>query len=226
MNYRGITLTPIVVKIYNAFLLNRIQPQIERVLKKNQNGLRKTRSTSGQILTVRRMLEGVRAKNLNAVLLFVDFSKAFDSVRRDKMAEIITEYGIPDETINASRSRKYPAACLSDTSYTDDRVLFTDSTKATEHLLHLLENAAANIRLYVNEKKTEFITLNTSGEIRNIKQKPLKNGSNIMSPEKDIKSCIAKAWAAKDGLRTIWKDGLRTIWKDGLRTILGSERWS
>ena len=100
-NYRGITLTSIAAKIYNSLLLNRIQPKLEEILRKNQNGFRKERSTVGQILTVRRIIEGVKAKNLQAVLLFVDFSKAFDSIHRGKMREILLAYGIPLETVNA-----------------------------------------------------------------------------------------------------------------------------
>jgi len=36
----------------------------------------------------------VKAKNLQACLLDVDFSKAFDSVRRGKMENILIAYGI------------------------------------------------------------------------------------------------------------------------------------
>jgi hypothetical protein len=100
-NYRGITLTPISTKVYNTMLRNRIQPEIEKILRPNQNGFRKNRSTLGQILTVRRIIEGVRARNLEAVVLFVDFSKAFDSVHRGKMSKILSAYGIPEETIKA-----------------------------------------------------------------------------------------------------------------------------
>ena len=82
-------------------LLNRIQPEVEKILRRNQNGFRKNRSTVGQILTVRRIIEGVKAKNLEAVILFVDFSKAFDSVHRGKIAEILMAYGVPEETIAA-----------------------------------------------------------------------------------------------------------------------------
>ena len=64
-NYRGITLTSIAAKIYNALLRNRIQPKIDNILRKNQNGYRRNRSTTSQILTIRRILEGVRAKNIN-----------------------------------------------------------------------------------------------------------------------------------------------------------------
>ena len=84
-NYRGITLTAIAAKIYNLLLLNRIQPEIEKILRPNQNGFRKNRSTVGQILTVRRIIEGISSKNLTATLLFVDFSKAFDSIHRGQM---------------------------------------------------------------------------------------------------------------------------------------------
>ena len=79
-NYRGITLRSIAAKIYNALLRNCTEPQIDNILRKNQNGFRRNRSTTSQILTIRRILEGVRAKKLQATLLFVDFTKAFDSI--------------------------------------------------------------------------------------------------------------------------------------------------
>ena len=100
-NYRGITLTPIAAKIYNALLRNRIEPKIDNILRKNQNGFRRNRSTTSQILTIRRILEGVRAKNLQATLIFVDFTKAFDSIHRGKMEQILLAYGIPKETVAA-----------------------------------------------------------------------------------------------------------------------------
>ena len=87
-NYRGITLTSIAAKIYNALQLNRIEPEIEKILRKNPNGFRRNRFSTSQILTIRRILEGVRAKNLEATLLFVDFFKAFDSIHGEKMEQI------------------------------------------------------------------------------------------------------------------------------------------
>ena len=65
--------------VYNALLRNGIEPKIEKILK-TQNGFWRNRSTTSQILTIRRILEGVRAKNLEATILFVDFYKAFDSI--------------------------------------------------------------------------------------------------------------------------------------------------
>ena len=100
-NYRGITLTSIAAKIYNALLRNRIEHKIDNILRKIQNGFRRNRSTTSQILTIRRILEGVRAKNLQATLIFVDFTKAFDSIHRGKMEQILLAYGIPKETVAA-----------------------------------------------------------------------------------------------------------------------------
>ena len=59
-NYRGITLTSIAARIYNALLHNRTEHKIEKIFRKDQNDFRKNRSTTSQILTIRRILEGIR----------------------------------------------------------------------------------------------------------------------------------------------------------------------
>ena len=82
-------------------LLNRIQPWIESILRKNQKGFRQGRSVSSQILTIRRILEGARNNHFSAVLLFVNFAKAFDSIHREKMREILLAYKIPHEIVGA-----------------------------------------------------------------------------------------------------------------------------
>ena len=100
-NYRGISLSPVAAKIYNKLLLNRISPSIETLLRKNQNGFRKGRSTLPQILAIRRILEECRIGNKSAALVFVDFSKAFDSINRDAMFHILHLYGIPGPIVQA-----------------------------------------------------------------------------------------------------------------------------
>ena len=89
-NYRGIKLTSIAAKIYNALLRNHIQPKIYNHLRKNQNGFKRNRSTTSQILIIRRILEGV---------LFVDFTKVFDSIHRGKMEQILLAYDLPKVTV-------------------------------------------------------------------------------------------------------------------------------
>ena len=40
---------------------------------------------TSQILALRRLIEGVKDKNLEAILIFIDFKKAFDTVHRGKI---------------------------------------------------------------------------------------------------------------------------------------------
>ena len=59
------------------------------------------RSSTSQILTIRRILECVRANKIQATLLFVDITKAFDSIHRVNMEKILLAYGLPKETVAA-----------------------------------------------------------------------------------------------------------------------------
>ena len=52
-------------------------------------------------MTNHQILEGVHTKNLEAAILFVDFTKAFDSIHRGKMEQILLSYGLPKETVAA-----------------------------------------------------------------------------------------------------------------------------
>ena len=56
---------------------------------------------TSQILTIHEILEGVCVKNLEATILFVNFAKAFDSIHREKMVQILLAYGLPEETVAA-----------------------------------------------------------------------------------------------------------------------------
>ena len=45
-------------------------------------------------------LKAYGQKNLQATILFVDFTMAFDSIHRGKMEQILLAYGIPKETVS------------------------------------------------------------------------------------------------------------------------------
>ena len=72
-----------------------LKPHLEKIFRKNQNGFREGRSTIGQILTLKRIIEEVQNNNITTVLDFIDFRKAFDSISRDKLFQILAAYGIP-----------------------------------------------------------------------------------------------------------------------------------
>ena len=50
---------------------------------------------------IRQILEGVCSKNVEATILIVDFFKAFDSIHREKMEQILLTYGLSKETVAA-----------------------------------------------------------------------------------------------------------------------------
>ena len=100
-NYRGISLISLVMKLYNRMIMNRLRPALDPLLRITQNGFRQKRTTVGQIVALRRLLEGAKAKNLSCVLTFIDFRKAFDTIHRGKLIEILKAYGVPDRIVEA-----------------------------------------------------------------------------------------------------------------------------
>ena len=110
---KGKTLSQIEAIIFNLMIkdikvinLNRIRPEVDLILWKNQNGFRTNRSTPGKILTIRR-IQRVKTKNLPITLLFIDFSRAFDLINSEKMNIILRKYGIPTEIIIAANDAVY-----------------------------------------------------------------------------------------------------------------------
>ena len=99
-NYRGIALTSIVAKTLNRMILHRIRPYIETKLLDSQNGFREGRSTTSHILTLRRILEGAKRKQLPVAMAFIDFVKAFDSINRSSLMKILRAYGLPDAIVD------------------------------------------------------------------------------------------------------------------------------
>ena len=58
----------------------------------------------GQILALRRIIEEAQINHIPAVLDFVDFRKAFDSVSRERLFDILAAYGVSQEIIKAIRA--------------------------------------------------------------------------------------------------------------------------
>ena len=123
---------------------------------------------------------------------------------------------------------------------TNDIAILANTPDQAETLLHSLERAAANIGLYVNAHKTEYICYNQTGDISTLEGTPLKLvdkftylGSSVESTEKDIETRITKAWIAMNRLSIIWKSDLtdkmkRSFFQAAVTSILlyGSTTWT
>jgi hypothetical protein len=69
-------------KILSNILLSRLTPYAEEIIGEHQFGCRRNRSTTDHIFCIRQILEKKWEYNAAVHQLFIDFKKAYDSVRR------------------------------------------------------------------------------------------------------------------------------------------------
>ena len=93
-NYRTIALTSHMGKVLMLMLLNRLKSQVEEYLADEQAGFRKGRNTVQQILTLRLIVEKAKRKNRIVYNCFIDFIKAFYSIKQDLIWVTLRSYGV------------------------------------------------------------------------------------------------------------------------------------
>jgi hypothetical protein len=75
--------------------LSRLTPYAEEVIGDHQCAFRRNRSTTDHIFSIHQRLEKKWENNEAVHRLFTYFKKAYDSVRREVLYNILTEFGIP-----------------------------------------------------------------------------------------------------------------------------------
>ena len=98
-------------KVLASIILRRIQGAVDSVLRQQQAGFRKGRSCSEQIFILRQIVEKCVEGNVNVLVNFVDFKKAFDSVQRPVVWNILAQYGIPEKIINIIKGMYAESRC-------------------------------------------------------------------------------------------------------------------
>jgi len=93
-NYRGISLLPTTYKILSNILLSRLILYAKEIIGDHQCGFRRNRSTIDHIFCIRQILEKKWEYNEEGHQLFIDFKKAYDSVRREVLYKTPIEIGI------------------------------------------------------------------------------------------------------------------------------------
>ena len=103
-NYRGISLLSIAGKILARVILNRLISSIaEDWLPDSQCGFRPGRSTIDMVFTVRQIQEKCIEQQMDLFAVFIDLTKAFDTVNRDALWTILAKLGCPRKFINLIR---------------------------------------------------------------------------------------------------------------------------
>jgi sorting nexin-29 len=82
-NYRGISLLSTSYKILSNILLSRLAPYVDEIIGDHQCEFRRNRSTTDQIFFIRQILEKKWKYSGTVHQLFIDFRKAYDSVRSE-----------------------------------------------------------------------------------------------------------------------------------------------
>ena len=98
-NYRGISLLPTTYKVLSNILFSRLTPYAEEVIGDHQSGFRRNRSTANHIFCTRQILQKKWEYNEAVHQLFIELKKAYDSVRREVLYNILIEYGVPKKLV-------------------------------------------------------------------------------------------------------------------------------
>jgi hypothetical protein len=100
-----IKLAVVIIKAYNSYkilsniLLSRLIPYADEIIGDHQCGFRCNRSMTDQIFYIRQILEKKWEYNGTVHQLFIDFKKAYDSVRIEALYSILIEFGIPRKLV-------------------------------------------------------------------------------------------------------------------------------
>jgi hypothetical protein len=98
-NYRGISLLSTSYKILSNILLARLPPYADEVIGDHQCGFRRNRSTTDQMFNIRQILDKNWDYNCTVHQLFINFKKAYHSVWREVLYNILIEFGLPRKLV-------------------------------------------------------------------------------------------------------------------------------
>lgn len=98
-NYRGLSVTNSVCRLYSKIIKQRIESQVEDV--EEQNGFRAGRSCSDNIFCLKQLIEKRSERNLETHLIFIDLQKAYDSIPLGRLWPVLRQSGVKDLYVQA-----------------------------------------------------------------------------------------------------------------------------
>ncbi|XP_063534978.1 uncharacterized protein LOC134744961 [Cydia strobilella] len=103
-NYRGISLLSIAGKAFAKVVLKKLEVLAARIYPESQCGFRAGRSTSDMIFTLRQLQEKCREHRVPLYMAFVDLNKAFDTVSRQGLYDVLVRLGCPPTLLSLIRA--------------------------------------------------------------------------------------------------------------------------
>ena len=104
-NYRGISLVAHTGKVLLKIIATKYSAYCEarKLLPEEQCGFRPHGSTTDMIFAVRRLQELGRKARVPLLLCFIDLQKAYDSVDRTLLWQVLARFGVPPQIIEVIR---------------------------------------------------------------------------------------------------------------------------
>ena len=112
-NYRGISLTSILSKVFVHVLKSRLTKWADEnnLLSEMQAGFRKGYSTIDNVFVLYNVIQRQLQKRKKLYVAYVDFRKAFDTVNRDALWKILERNGVGGHMINILKSMYSSVRC-------------------------------------------------------------------------------------------------------------------